>query len=282
MAFPSPTTPYAARAGQEIGYDATIEGKPDGSLEFTATATPTTDFLTARTGFVVLHPLTGVAGRAVEIEHVDGTVEKSKFPELVNPVQPVLHIRSLTHEVLPGLKATVRMEGDTYEMEDHRNWTDASFKTYVRPLALPWPYTLKAGESIKQSIKLSLSGAAPAGAKGRGAKGVEVELGATLRETVPPIGLGMPAEEIDPTIATARLAATHRPEDTHLPPGPASEARAEAAIRVSCTRRAKRRGGRAGNRGREHRQIQGRAAAGSCDGQAVRIETRGSRGMSCR
>ena len=190
------------RPGQDIGYDATIEGKPDGSLEFTGTATPTTDFLTARTGFVVLHPLTGVAGRAVEIEHVDGTVEKSKFPELVNPVQPVMHIRALTHEVLPGLKATVRMEGDTYEMEDHRNWTDASFKTYVRPLALPWPYTLKAGESIKQTIKLSLSGVAPAGAKGRGAKGVEVELGATLRETVPPIGLGMPAEEIDPTIAS--------------------------------------------------------------------------------
>ena len=148
----------------------------------------------------MLHPLTGVAGRPVEIEHVDGKVEKSKFPELVNPVQPVLHIRALTHEVLPGLKATVRMEGDTWEMEDHRNWTDASFKTYVRPLALPWPYTLKAGESIRQTIKLSLSGTAPAGGKSRGAKGVEVELGATLRETVPPIGLGLPAEEIDPTI----------------------------------------------------------------------------------
>ena len=38
------------------------------------------------------------------------------------------------------------MEGDTFEMEDQRNWTDASYKTYVRPLALPWPYTLRAGE----------------------------------------------------------------------------------------------------------------------------------------
>jgi hypothetical protein len=31
------------------------------------------------------------------------------------------------------------MEGDAWEMEDHRNWLDASFKTYVRPLALPYP-----------------------------------------------------------------------------------------------------------------------------------------------
>ena len=79
-------------------------------------------------------------------------MENSTFPALVDPVQPFLAIRALTHEVLPGLKATVRMEGDTFEMEDHRNWTDASFKTYVRPLALPWPYTLPAGEAVKQSV----------------------------------------------------------------------------------------------------------------------------------
>ena len=30
-------------------------------------------------------------------------------------------------------------------MEDQRNWTDASFKTYVRPIGLPWPYTLAKG-----------------------------------------------------------------------------------------------------------------------------------------
>ena len=157
------TVRYHARCaggGMEIAYDATIEGKSDGSLEFTGTAVPRTDFLTARTGFVILHPLKGVAGHAVEVEHVDGKIEKAKFPERINPIQPFLHIRSLTHEVMPGLKATVRMEGDTWEMEDQRNWTDASFKTYVRPLALPWPYTLKAGERVRQSVKLTLGRAA--------------------------------------------------------------------------------------------------------------------------
>jgi len=33
-------------------------------------------------------------------------------------------------------------------MEDQRNWTDASYKTYVRPLALPWPYTLATGATL--------------------------------------------------------------------------------------------------------------------------------------
>ncbi|MFN0041493.1 MAG: hypothetical protein ACKVP2_18430 [Burkholderiales bacterium] len=184
------------RADQKIIYDANIEATPD-SLVFEGTATPQTRFLTARTGFVVLHPLQGVAGCPLEVEHVDGKIEKTKFPAEVNPVQPVLNIRALTHEVMPGLKATVRMEGDTFEMEDHRNWTDASFKTYVRPLILPWPYTLQAGEKVRQAIRLNLTGKPVGAGKNIAAKGTRITLGAATRDTLPPIGLGMPAEEIE-------------------------------------------------------------------------------------
>jgi hypothetical protein len=190
---------------QQLSYDAGIEGTKDGNLEFKGTATPKTDFLTARTGFVVLHPLKGVAGFPVDIEQVDGKKVKGRFPELVNPIQPVLDIRALTHEVLPGLKATVRMEGDTFEMEDHRNWTDASFKTYVRPLSRPWPYTLKAGEAVAQAIKITLGGPASDGGKTDGGKDIEVKLGAVSRNALQPVGLGMPAEEIEHAIAQLDL-----------------------------------------------------------------------------
>ena len=60
------------------------------------------DFVTNRTGFVVLHPVEGVSGAAVEVEHVDGTVEHSRFPELIDPTCPFMDIRALTHEPLPG------------------------------------------------------------------------------------------------------------------------------------------------------------------------------------
>ena len=62
------------------------------------------------------------------------------------------------------------MEGDTFEMEDQRNWTDASYKTYVRPLALPWPYTLAKGTVIEQAVRLSVHGtpAGPGPARQRG------------------------------------------------------------------------------------------------------------------
>jgi hypothetical protein len=191
--------------GQEIAFDVSIQGDAQGNILLDGTATPKTDFLTARTGFVVLHPLTGVVGNKVEVEHVDGKVEKSIFPKMVNPIQPFLHIRSLTHECLPGVKVSVRMEGDTWEMEDHRNWSDASFKTYVRPLALPWPYVLKAGESVKQSIRVSLSGSVPKGAAGGGAGGVSVKLGAAGKATMPPVGIAVPPEEIDHAVARLDL-----------------------------------------------------------------------------
>ena len=52
--------------------------------------------------------------------------------------------------------AICTMEGDAYEMEDQRNWTDASYKTYIRPLALPWPYTIKKGARFAQKVTLAV------------------------------------------------------------------------------------------------------------------------------
>ncbi len=43
------------------------------------------------------------------------------------------------------------MEGEVFEMEDQRNWTDASFKTYCRPLALPIPYRLEPSTPVRQT-----------------------------------------------------------------------------------------------------------------------------------
>ncbi len=39
-------------------------------------------------------------------------------------------------------------------MEDQRNWTDASYKTYSTPLALPFPVEIRAGETVEQTVTL--------------------------------------------------------------------------------------------------------------------------------
>ncbi len=196
---------YRARcadAKRALTYDAEITGDVTDGLKFSARAMPESDFLTNRTGFVVLHPLQGVAGKPVKVMHVDGRSEKSRFPKIINPIQPFYDIHALSHEIAPGNWAICRMEGDSFEMEDHRNWTDASFKTYVRPLAEPWPYTLPAGKSFDQAVSLTFTRKLPK-PKGRGgSKKIAVTLGGAAG-TMPRIGVGVPAEEADNAISAA-------------------------------------------------------------------------------
>jgi hypothetical protein len=190
---------YRARCGDPAAalvYDATITCGADGTLEFAATCTPETDFPTNRTGFTVLHPLTGVAGFPVEVEYTGGKKEKSRFPALVNPLCPFTDIRALKHKVMDGLQVVCRMEGYAFEMEDHRNWSDASFKTYVRPLAEPWPYTMPKGKPFTQKVSLRFIGKLPRPKKAGAAKRIEVALGKT-GPALPEIGVAVPMEEAD-------------------------------------------------------------------------------------
>lgn len=164
------TVSYRAEAKDErqsFTYRASIEGRSD-RVPFAAEGASADTFETCRTGFVVLHPVKGVAGEPVTIEHVDGSLENGRFPDLIDPIQPMLDLRALTHEAAPGLKVTCRMEGDTFEMEDQRNWCDASYKTYVRPLPRPSPYRLTVGETVRQSVSLTIEGEAPPAASAGG------------------------------------------------------------------------------------------------------------------
>jgi hypothetical protein len=192
---------------------AEIVGKADGSLRFVGTANPVDDFVTNRTGLVVLHPLERVAGCPVEITHVDGSKRHARFPALVDPEQCFFNVRAMAHEVVPGVWATCAMEGDAWETEDHRNWLDASFKTYVRPLSLPYPYTLKGGESVTQSVTLSFSGPMP---KAQGTpvdnRPVEVTLGRAGIARMPLIGLRASLPWIREARAVAELARAAGPQ----------------------------------------------------------------------
>jgi hypothetical protein len=186
---------------QALAYSAEITGDAQGSLRFAAEGVAERDFLTNRAGFVVLHPIEGVAGAPVTIEHTDGSVAEGRFPELIDPIQPMMDLRALTHEFSPGVRATCRMEGDTFEMEDQRNWTDASYKTYVRPLALPWPYTLAAGTKLRQSVTLTVSGAAPSVSTG---SEITISVGEPSG-LMPPLGIGLDPAELEGAFAAQHL-----------------------------------------------------------------------------
>lgn len=193
---------------QSFRYAARITGAADGGIEFAAEGEAVTDFITNRTGFVVLHPIAGVAGKPARVETADGKAVDTSFPDLISPAQPIMNMRAITHEFAPGARVVCRMEGDVYEMEDQRNWMDASYKTYVRPLAKPWPYELKKGETLKQKVSLRLEGeVAEANAK---AKPVVIRVGKWLG-AVPPLGVGLAPEDASSAAKAAPLLGEIKP-----------------------------------------------------------------------
>ncbi len=199
---------YRAACGagdRQFKYEARISGAADGSVRFESTGIAATDFLTNRTGFVVLHPIGGVSGRPVTVQHVDGRRVETRFPDLIDPKQPIMDVRALTHEVSPGLHVTCTMTGDAFEMEDQRNWTDASYKTYVRPLGLPFPYRLAAGEIVRQAVEVRFTGR-PGSAVQREDGPVTVRVGGR-QGTVPAFGMAIEADDSEAALAVGdRLA----------------------------------------------------------------------------
>jgi len=172
-----------------FAWQGTIHGARDGTITFTMEGEAGSTFWRNRIGFCVLHGTRECAGARCEIEHVDGAVQRAVFPHLVSPHQPFLEIRAISHEVAPGLWAEVRLSGDIFEMEDQRNWTDASFKTYCTPLRLPFPAEVSEGTTIAQSVTLRLRGTALPGPRASSSR-ITLAIGAPST-AVPRIGLGV-------------------------------------------------------------------------------------------
>ncbi|MDX8513147.1 D-apionate lactonase [Mesorhizobium captivum] len=201
--------------GSRLDFRATIEGHADGSLSFDVSALPESDFETNRCGFCILHPIAGLAGSPVKIEHTDGSVADTKLPLLIDPWQPFKNMRAITHQVRPGVSAECRMEGDIFEMEDQRNWSDASYKTYVRPLALPWPYVLPAGQTNRQTITLRITGDEKSTAATAGTEPVHIELGAAGAK-LPDIGVVMYPEDVAAALGNLSLVSKLGPQQLLL------------------------------------------------------------------
>ena len=135
-----------------------IEGGVDGTVRYSLRGETSAPFLRNRLGMCVLHPMAGFAGRSCEIVHPDGSVDTSAFPDRIAPHQPFVDISAMTYPVGSGGMARIDFTGDVFETEDHRNWSDASYKTYCTPISLPFPVEVQPGDVVSQSVTLTLAG----------------------------------------------------------------------------------------------------------------------------
>ena len=183
----------------EFIWNALICGNSSGQITFEMKGEANSDFVRNRIGFCVLHPLRECMGVEATIKHVDGSSSTEEFPVniapqlvvngIIQPVHPFSEMRSLRYAVTPEVQGEIAFSGDIFEMEDQRNWIDASYKTYCTPLRLPWPVEIKKGEKVQQSVSLKLHGTLPE-LVSTSAEATVITLSKNTT-TLPPIGLSV-------------------------------------------------------------------------------------------
>jgi D-apionolactonase len=180
--------------------NALVHGDASGYFSFKVDAVTNVAMSTNRCGLVVLHPASA-ANAPLDIEHTDGAIESSCFPAHISPGQVAFNIRRLRHEPVQGLSVDCRLEAELphdplgkFEMEDQRNWSDASFKTYVASLLDPWPYTLEAHRHFVQQVSVSVvdTRAFDQGGDLTSVPPTHVSMGRATGQRMPAIGLGVP------------------------------------------------------------------------------------------
>lgn len=194
----------------DFAWHGAIRGQEGGLLTFAMEGEAQTTFLKNRIGFCVLFP-PSCAGMPCQVVHGTGAEavgfsNAAVFPDAVvfpaavffpaaicgeQPVPSFSDIQAITYSAAPGCTVSTQFEGEVFEMEDQRNWTDASFKVYCTPLSAPFPVQMQAGEKIFQKIAVTVhEEAATRHITCPAARDAEIEIRAAA-SPLPALGLGM-------------------------------------------------------------------------------------------
>ncbi len=137
---------------------------PARSLSFSFTGTALSDMEICRLGLVVLHPLEALVGGTVETSGPSGK-GLHDINEQIHP-QPILGgypgaitapFKTLNIQSRVGDTFQFDFTGDLFELEDQRNWCDASFKSYCTPLSFGSPRLVDAGDRIAHRVDVLAS-----------------------------------------------------------------------------------------------------------------------------
>lgn len=151
-------------AAQEIEFEwsGRIEGRADGTLTYAMSGVAGRAFRYGRIGICVLHPADAYAGCRYRATATGGD-STGEFPRAIVAQRLVGGVylplagpwHRLEVELGANVTASFAFEGDEFEMEDQRNWTDATFKTYSTPLSLGLVHEATAGQKLEQRVTLS-------------------------------------------------------------------------------------------------------------------------------
>lgn len=137
-----------------FSFEIQFAGAP-GSLEASVHYRPHCKVSINRIGFCLLHPLS-FARTPVEFVTPTGTV-RSEFPDLIAPQSPSTNLKRMTLRARAQV-VDIEFFGDLFEVEDQRNWIDASYKTFSTPLSHPHPRTVLPDAELSQVVSMRWRG----------------------------------------------------------------------------------------------------------------------------
>ena len=171
-------------AGLDYEWQAEIDGAADGTISYRMRGQALTAFSYAKIGICVHHPITGYAGQPYCGSTPDGPVT-GNLPDAIGPQihlddgtdLPLFEpVSDLDIAYVSGGVVRFDFSGDLWEMEDQRNWTDASYKSASTPAKLGYHHEATAGLPFDQSVVIRASGfPAPAGERAGSAPSLTTE-----------------------------------------------------------------------------------------------------------
>jgi D-apionolactonase len=171
-----------------------ILGSPDGAISYAMDASAGADMTYKLIGLNLHHGMREYIGRPCHGMTPDGPIA-DVFPtdvapqiiadETEVPIFPA--VEHLAVQLDDDVSVRFDFEGDTFEFEDQRNWTDASFKSQSYPPRRGGFMTIRKGGRVWQKVTVTPSGTPPPITDDDGP--VQIEFGETLGR-MPPIGLG--------------------------------------------------------------------------------------------
>lgn len=171
----------------DFSWTGSIEAEPD-RIRVSMDGLPRTSFEANRIGFCLLHPQS-LRGRPVRVGGPDGEVD-AVFPEEVAPHQPFVRVTRMRYAVADGVTVELDLEGDLFEVEDHRNWSDPGWKTYCTPLSEPRPVRHQAGQPVRQAVEIRLQRSPSAKRVDSPVGPARIDIGSEIIGEVPALGLG--------------------------------------------------------------------------------------------
>ena len=159
------------------------------ALEYAVAWEPGSAFAYNRMGLCILHPPELYAGRGYRTTERSGRLPEAIGPQHLadgNP-QPLFDPFEALEIDVAGLgPCRFAFTGDLFEMEDQRNWSDGSFKTYCTPLSRPRPHAAQPGRPVEQAVRVEW----PKASRARRGDVVELRCDGTPEGEIPRLGLG--------------------------------------------------------------------------------------------